>query len=312
MQFEAYISDLLYRYECVIIPEFGAFLTTSVSAQVHEATNTFYPPKKIVSFNEQLKTNDGLLGHYIASVDKIPYETAIKRIAKKVKSLKSYLAQGETLTFTAIGDMTLNAEGHISFEPSQQHNYLKDAFGLGQFVSPKVLREVYKEEVETVEEVIPIAVTPEKRRTRSYLKYAAIAIVALGLGGFMASNYYISDIEAHNNMAEAEAQQQLENKIQEATFIIDNPLPTVTLNVSKQSGNYHIVAGAFRIEENCDKKLQELRDLGYSARKIGANRYGLHQVVYSSFESRLEAQKALRIIRRDHNRDAWLLIQKLK
>ena len=57
MQFERYISDLLYRYECVIIPEFGAFLTQNVSAKVHESTNAFYPPKKALSFNEQLKNN---------------------------------------------------------------------------------------------------------------------------------------------------------------------------------------------------------------------------------------------------------------
>jgi len=113
-------------------------------------------------------------------------------------------------------------------------------------------------------------------------------------------------------MAQEEANKEIDSKIQEATFIIDNPLPSITLNVTKQSGNFHVVAGAFRVEENCDKKLKELRELGYNARKIGANKYGLHQVVYSSYESRSEAQKELYSIRRNHNRDAWLLVQKLK
>ena len=27
MQLQTYISDLLYRYECVTVPEFGSFLT---------------------------------------------------------------------------------------------------------------------------------------------------------------------------------------------------------------------------------------------------------------------------------------------
>ena len=80
MQFDTYISDLLYRYECVIIPDFGAFLTNSVSAQIHESTHTFYPPKKVISFNEQLKNNDGLLANYIASIEKIPFETASKKV----------------------------------------------------------------------------------------------------------------------------------------------------------------------------------------------------------------------------------------
>lgn len=311
MQFDSYISDLLYRYDCVIIPEFGAFLAKSVSSHLDETTNTFYPPKKVLSFNEQLKNNDGLLANYVSSVEKIPFEAALKKISKKTKSLKSYLAQGETLAFVNIGDIVLNAEGNITFDPSEKQNYLTHSFGLGQFISPDISRIEYKKEVEEIEKVVPIAFTPEKRKSRSYLKYAAVAIIALALGGVMTSNYYLGQIEQHNQMAEESAQEQLDGKIQEATFIIANPLPTITLNVEKQGGDFHVVAGAFRIEANCNKKLKELKDLGYDARKIGANKYGLHQVVYSSYESREEAQREMYKIRRAHNPDAWLLIQQL-
>ena len=182
---------------------------------------------------------------------------------------------------------------------------------MAKFVSPNVSREVYKEQVETIEKVAPIAITPEKRKSRNYLKYAAVAVIALTLGGFGASNYYLHQIETQNQIAQQEATQEIENKIQEATFIIDNPLPSVTLNVARQSGNFHIVAGAFRIEENCDKKLKQLHAQGFSARKIGANKYGLHQVVYSSYDTRAEAQRELYKIKKTHNPDAWLLAQKL-
>lgn len=308
MQLETYISDLLYRYECVVIPDFGAFLTQPVSARIDESNFTFYPPKKELSFNEQLKNNDGLLAKYIADVEKIPYENAVKKISKKTKSLKSYLAQGETLSFKNIGDIVLNHEGKIIFEPSYHLNYLTDAFGLTQFVSPFVTREVYKEEIE---KVIPIAVTTEKRKSRPFYKYAAVAIIALSIGGFGASKYYVNQIETHNQLAQEEAEQQIENRIQEATFIIDNPLPTVSLNIDKQSGNFHIVAGAFRVQENCDKQLKILQNKGFNARKIGTNKYGLHQVVYGSYETRFEAQRELYKIRKSHNKDAWLLVQKL-
>jgi len=312
MQLETYISDLLYRYECVIIPEFGAFLTQAVSAKINDKTNTFYPPNKVVSFNEQLRSNDGLLANYIADVEKIPYESAVKKIAKRTKNLKSYLAQGETIIFKNIGEIVLVNEGNISFEPTNNLNYLTEAFGLSQIIVPAITREVYKEEVEALEETIPLTITPEKRKNRSYLKYAAIALIALTLGGLVASNYYVGQIEQQNQIAQEEANKEIDSKIHEATFIMSNPLPSITLNVTKQSGNFHVVAGAFRVEENCDKKLNELRDLGYNARKIGANKYGLHQVVYSSYDSRSEAQNALYSIRRNNNRDAWLLVQKLK
>jgi len=311
MQLETYISDLLYRYDCVTISEFGAFLTHRVSAKIDESSNSFYPPKKVLSFNEQIQHNDGLLPNYIAEVEKIPYEVAVQKIAKHVKNIKSYLIQGETITFNNIGELVLNKEGKINFEPSYHINYLTDAFGLSQFEFQNITREEHKQKVEAIENVVPITITPEKRKSRVYLKYVAVAVVALALGGFGASKYYVNQIEEHNQIAQEEANQQLDAKVQEATFIISNPLPAATLTIEKQSGNYHIVAGAFRIEANSNKKVKQLQTLGYKARKIGINKYGLHEVVYASYSDRIEALKALHKIKREDNPEAWLLVKDL-
>ena len=310
MQLETYISDLLYRYECVTIPGFGAFLTHRVSATIEESTHAFFPPKKVLSFNEQIQKNDGLLAHYIAEVEKIPFEVANKKIDKRVKLLKSYLTQGETLTFKNIGEIVFNTEGKILFEPTYQLNYLTDAFGLSKFESPAVARETYKETAEAIERVIPIGVTPEKRKNKSYLRYAAVAIIALTLGGYVASNYYVNKIETHNQVAQEEANHQLETKIQEATFSL-NTLPAITLNAIKQAGSYHIVAGAFRVEENAMKMVHQLKSLGYPARYKGVNKYGLHEVVYASYETGPDALKAVREIRKTHNKDAWIDVDRI-
>ncbi|WP_296316043.1 SPOR domain-containing protein [Winogradskyella sp. UBA3174] len=311
MQLETYISDLLYRYDCVTVPGFGAFLSSRVSAKMHESTHTFYPPKKVLSFNEQLQNNDGLLANYIAEVEKIPYATATAKISKKVKSIKSYLVEGETIQFENIGELVLNKDGKVLFDPSNHINYLTDAFGLSHFTSSDITRKFYKETVEAIEERTPITFTPEKRSNNNWLKYAATAVILLGLSGFVAANFYNNTIENHNQLAQEEANEQLDAKVQEATFVISNPLPAATLSLNKQSGNYHIVAGAFRVEANSDKKVNQLKDKGYKARKIGANRYGLHEVVYASFETRADAQRELYKVRLEHNRDAWLLIKKL-
>ncbi len=311
MQLETYIADLLYRYDCVVVPELGAFLTKQVSAQIHESTHAFYPPKKIVAFNEQLQNNDGLLANYISEVEKIPYLVAVAKIAKKVKSIKSYLVQGEIIALHHIGDLKLNAEGHILFEPSHHINYLTEAFGLSQFTSADILRETHKETVAAIEDKAPIAITPERRKSRPYLKYAAIGLLALAVSGFVGSQLYLNQIETQNQLAQEEANEQLDAKVQEATFIIENPLPAATLKVEKQTGNYHIIAGAFRVEANSDKKVKQLRNQGFKARRIGVNRYGLHEVVYSSHTDRLKALKILRDIKRTHNSAAWLLVKRL-
>ncbi|AXO80832.1 SPOR domain-containing protein [Olleya aquimaris] len=315
MQLEQYISDLLYRYDCVTVPEFGSFLTQRQSAQVHDSTNAFYAPTKSLAFNEQIQTNDGLLARYIADVEKISFETALQNLSKHVRTLRSYLSEGKTLNFENIGDLVYNQEGKIEFSPSYHINYLTDAFGLSQFVSPAITRDVIqpKEEVEviteeTIEKVIPITETIEERNSKPYLKYAAVAVIALGISG-LGFNNYLNTVNQHNQIAQEEANTKLDSQIQEATFVINNPLPAITLQVNKQSGQYHIVAGAFREEKNSDKKVAQLQDEGFKARKIGKNRHGLHQVAYASYTSREDAFEALNTIRAEQNKDAWLLIK---
>ncbi|MDC0628948.1 SPOR domain-containing protein [Flavobacteriaceae bacterium] len=305
MQISQYISDLLYRYECVTLPNFGAFLSHPISARINEATNDFYPPQKQLSFNVQLQSYDGLLASYISDVENINFEQATSKIETHVTQLNSRLDKGETVEFKNIGELTTSKEGKLVFTPSDSINYMTGAFGLGAFVSPSIERQAHQKAVGGA-----IALSP-KRSKSNVFKYAAIAVLALGLSGSIGSNLYLSQIEHQNTIALEAANATLDTKIQEATFVINNPLPTVMVNLKKQSGDFHIVAGAFRIKANSHRKLKQLKALGYDARLIGTNRYGLHQVVYESFETREEAQKALFRIKKTHNRAAWLLIKNL-
>ncbi len=105
----------------------------------------------------------------------------------------------------------------------------------------------------------------------------------------------------------------VEKKIQSATFIIDNPLPTIPLNVTIEAPkNFHVIAGAFEFPENAKKKLKQLKAKGFDAKIIGINKYGLTQVTYSSFETRAEAINNLSKIRIYHSDDAWLLVKELQ
>ena len=276
-----------------------------ISARINEATNDFYPPQKQLSFNVQLQSNDGLLASYISDVENINFEQATSKIETQVTQLNSRLHKGETVEFKNIGELTTSKEGKLVFTPSDSINYMTGAFGLGAFVSPSIERQAHQKAVGGA-----IALSP-KRSKSNVFKYAAIAVLALGLSGSIGSNLYLSQIEHQNTIALEAANATLDTKIQEATFVINNPLPTVMVNLKKQSGDFHIVAGAFRIKANSHRKLKQLKTLGYDARLIGTNRYGLHQVVYESFETREEAQKALFRIKKTHNRAAWLLIKNL-
>ena len=101
MKMEHHIAQLLYRYQCVTVPGFGAFLTESQSAQLVESTNTFYPPKKVISFNSHLKNNDGLLANHISQVEKITYEIAVQNISKEVSLWKNALLNQQQIVLNA-------------------------------------------------------------------------------------------------------------------------------------------------------------------------------------------------------------------
>ena len=308
MQLSTYISDLLYRYECVIIPGFGAFLTRNQSAGIDEATNTFSPPSKILSFNRQLQVNDGLLANYVASVEKCSYEVALKKVRDFASQLGEELKTGKSIPMKNIGSLWLNNEGSIQFEPIHKQNFNTASFGLTDFVSPKINREI----INPSEEKPVISLYPDKRTGRSYLKYAAVAAVAVLLSGAGGLKLYEGQVQKHNFAERQKANSLVEDQIQEATFVIANPLPVLNLQLSKQVGKYHLVAGAFQLEENAEKKMDQLREKGYSPMNMGTTHYGLYQVIYASFEDRKEALKKLHEIQRTENPDAWLLVQEMQ
>ena len=309
MHFSTYISDLLYRYECVIVPGFGAFLAHRVSAHYDETTQAFFPPKKRISFNAQLQENDGLLANYIASAERLSYEDALLQVQEFGLQIQQKLDAEERVYVDKIGTLTRNEAGKISFEPEAKTNYLTEAFGLASYNARPVSREVLTQQAEAIEEKAPIHITPE-RRSSGWMKYAAVGLLTIGLSGSLGFLYF-KDIADHNFAEKQKAESQVENTIQHATFTIDNPLPAVTLNAFKPKGNYHIVAGAFRIPENAETRVNQLREAGYKARTIGKNKYGLHQVVYGSYTDRIEALKELRQIRNTDNANAWMLVQQL-
>lgn len=310
MDLDLYISDLLYRYECVTVPGLGAFLSHRTSAKLNPEEQCFFPPSKRISFNAQVNENDGLLAKYISRSASMSYEDAMRQIQSSVQSLKSTLDKNQPVILKQIGTMRLNEDRAIVFEPNNEINYLTESFGLSRVAAEPVTREIALDPDHSITEDIQSSKKIGIRRT-PWRKYAAVGLLALGLSGTM-GYMYIKDIESYNVAEKQRAEQQLENQIQEATFSIKNPLPTITLNAFKPHGNYHIVAGAFRKKENAQVRVDQLRDKGYKARQIGANRFGLHQVVYGSYSDPKEALSALREVRKSDNRGAWMLVKDLE
>lgn len=311
MKIENYIAQLLYRYQCVTVPGFGAFLTEIQSAQLVESSNSFFPPKKLISFNAYLKNNDGLLANHIAQTEKTSYEYAVSAIQYEVFNWKKALQETGVFSIKNVGDFCLNADRNLIFTPFDQTNYLSSSFGLSPFVSPMVKREIFEQQLEELEENDTIQLVPEHKNKYALLKYAAIFVLGLGLTATVGYPIYQNEIETQKIIVETAVQRQVQNKIQEATFFIESPIPAVTLTVKEGKLPYHIMAGAFRDEDNAQRIFEDLSEKGYKAKRIERNKHGLYPVLYGSFSTYAEAEKLKNEIRAKENPEAWILIESL-
>ncbi|WP_435414274.1 SPOR domain-containing protein [Polaribacter aestuariivivens] len=307
MNLANYINDLLYRYDCVIVPDFGGFVTNKIGAKLNSDSHTFYPPTKQISFNSHLKNTDGLLVNYIASSENISFEKASTAVSLSVIKWKNEL-QTASIQLNNLGKLSLNDEKQIVFEPTKELNFLTESFGLSTFNSPEITR--YKAQVKPL---IPVAKSESKKGIPTFIKYAATAAILLTLG-FAGYNGYQQNKQQEAQQKEfASQQKKLEKKIQAATFVISNPLPTIELNVAKEvSKPYHVVAGAFQFPENAEKKVKELILKGYDAKIIGINKWGLTQVTFNSYADKNDAINSLNKIKRTVSKDAWLLVKPVK
>lgn len=304
MKLANYINDLLYRYDCVIVPSFGGFITNKIGASISDV-HTFSPPTKQISFNANLKHNDGLLANYVASVENISFEKAATFINTVVLKWQDEI-ENNAIEIASVGILTLNEEKQIVFEPNTTSNFLTESFGLSTITSVETKR--FKEEVKPLIPVNESVEESNKRGIPAFVKVAAAAAILLTVGTL--------GLKQYNHRQEAtefaKQQEKVEQKIQSATFVIDSPLPTINLNASKaNTKDFHVVAGAFQLTKNAQKKVNQLINQGYNARVLGVNKWGLTQVSFDSYETKEEARIALESIKEIGFEDAWLLVKNL-
>ncbi len=289
MKISYHIFNLLQEHDCVIVPNFGAFVARNISAKISRDGSRIYPPNKEITFNKSLIKSDGLLINRISSDENISYEMANDKLTNWViKSHKKISKQGY-IEIKNIGSISLENEKYI-FNPSQNSIFLKSSYGLNSIDSNEIKRST-------------------NSISNSYLKYAAILIVFLSLAGIFTKSYFDS-VNEFNEASYAQANLEIEKKIQKATFNINSSLPTVKLPIKKQYGDFHIIAGSFMLEENSLKMIAALKNKGFiEARKVGVNKFGLLQVAYNSYDTVEEARVALAEIRLSQDVNAWLLIK---
>ena len=308
MQLAKHISHLLYRYDCVTVPGFGAFLGTPVPAELDIDNETIYPPTKQISFNVQLQSNDGLLANAIAVEQQTSYEQAVRLVHKEVVRWKSMLHEGKTIELSRIGKLKFNAEQNVVFVPTKDHNHLANSFGLYPVKAQKMDRtKLLKSNPKIIDfnnERSQNQLDPKGTKSNPLRHVAAAAAaVVIGYGGFMAYDDYNQDQQIAQEM---QLREEARQEVQQAVFDLGE-LPKLSIQTIPKEA-YHIIGGAFAVEPNADRFLNELQKKGFiSAQKLAPNSYGLHLVALGSHVDRNEAIDFLRQVQRTEIADAWML-----
>lgn len=292
MKFNNHIYSLLKEYDCVVIPNFGSFVCRNISAKFIENHTKLLPPNKEIVFNKNLKKNDGILIKNISEIKNISYSEAEEKVNSWVKKINKKINKGKSISFENIGSLRKTDKNFI-FEPNHNSIFLKSSFGLSA--------------VDTVQINKTKIIKPSFNNTM--LKYAAILILFVSFSA-IALNSYFDSVKNFNENSYLVASKEVSKKIQRATFSISPAVPLVTLPIKKKYGNFHIIAGSFRFEENSLKMINLLKKKGFiEARKVGVNPYGLIQVAYNSYDSVERARAVLELLRDSEDENAWLLIK---
>ncbi len=143
------IAFLLYKHNCVIVPELGAFLVNEKPAELNTTAKYASPKQRAVSFNEQIQNNDGLLANQIASSRNMSYEDGMVSIKSYVEQLKTKLSENKNVELSEIGTFYRTDEGKLIFVPYHTVNFSLDSFGL-----PKL-------RLKTLEKPVEVSKQPE-------------------------------------------------------------------------------------------------------------------------------------------------------
>ena len=282
MDITAFIRELLFGHDCVIVPGFGGFIGNYTPAHIDKNSGTFYPPVKQISFNRNLNHNDGLLAGRISGSSNINYGDARNLVEEFVGELRRKLERGEKVVFDNIGSFVNNQEGNVQFDPDRNSNYHLDSYGLESFqclplegydVRKRIIRHVKKDPV-------------KQASMRKILWRAAVIIPLLSVlvAVPLKTDLFKAKIEAttmnplvtaefeHNKKAvDEDITDTSATTYKNVTPISEvQAVPEVVVPVAVEANIYCLITGSFKSEKNAVSQVKILKAEGFDPEIVNA------------------------------------------
>jgi hypothetical protein len=268
VEISSYITDLLDEQEYVIVPGLGAFISSYKPAKFNDDKNTLLPPSRSLSFNPELKTNDGLLIKYIAQQQKITPTQASRVLEKFSGDVMVQLELGEEVFIGNIGSLTLK-QGEIQFNPDELSKENAESFGL----QPLTVSDF--EPVSEKEEVTPND-TIEKKRFSRWIWIGSFLLIFL-----IVVSLYFAFIPKHHSLQQSisvipkdttttikpEPQISPDSTVFEQNEI--KPVLKDTLTQHPRKELYYTIGGSFRSQQNANEYCEKMNLKGFHPIQLG-------------------------------------------
>jgi len=277
----AFIRELLFGHDCVIVPGFGGFIGNYTPARIDKNSGTFFPPVKQISFNRNLNHNDGLLVGRVSGSAGINYGDARNIVEEFVQEIRRKLSKGEKVVFDKIGSFINNPEGNVQFEPDRSVNYHLDSYGLESFhflplegydVRKRIVMHAGKDPVKQA------AMRKILWRAAVIIPLlAAIVAVPLKTDIFKAKvesttlNPLVSAEFEHNKNAVDQSINNESLKITENIISAVREEATLIASPAVENSSYFVITGSFKSEANAINQADMLKEEGFTPEIVAAS-----------------------------------------
>lgn len=170
------IAKLLFKHDCVIVPNFGGFVGRNYNSNFSKGSNILYPQSKHILFNKNLIHNDGLLISALMQKNDIPIADATRQIEDFKDYVQSLLSVKKRFELDNIGLLYIDSENSLRFEAKTDVNFLLESFGFEPVIANELIVESEKQiNIKQFEDrkIVVETIIPKKT---SYAKIATLVI----------------------------------------------------------------------------------------------------------------------------------------
>jgi cell division septation protein DedD len=125
-----HVVNLLFQHDIVSLPGLGSFVGAYKSANLDQVQGSMSPPSKQITFDENLRMDDGLLVQSISREHGVTYDAARSVVDDFVRQIREAIDRREIIAFGTLGRLYRDFESSLQFLPDVSTNYHSDSFGL--------------------------------------------------------------------------------------------------------------------------------------------------------------------------------------